>query len=434
MKSFKKIIAGIFALIGMVAVFSTPAKAAPAGEVGYNIQAVIPGNQVDKKNTFFDLRMKTGQKQTLTVMVNNTSSQDATYKVQIIQAYTNNQGFIDYNDPKETKANDYPFKIGDIITTDPSITVPANSTKKLALYVTMPDQAYDGQILAAVKVTKNGAKSGQGISTTYGYVLGIKLTENSKTIKRDVKLLKVSPAVSFGKTSIVATLENPTMDAIGHLVYDAVITNRDTGKVVRKVNYNNNMQLAPNSIYKFAIDWKNKEIEPGKYHLKLTVSDALDNKWVFNKNFTITNTQAKAVNDATVNSGNNRPNYTWLWILIGVIVGLAILGVVLFFILRKRKQEQNGGKKDAGKKSNTKKSGSTRDRSTKSSSKRDHSAGSAPAKKKSSGRKFSYDDDEEEKPKKFSNRDRVDRTENKEDKKPKRRFEYDDDDSIDDDY
>lgn len=432
MKSFKKIISGIAALLGMVTVFSGNVQAA-SGQVGYNIQAVIPGNQVDKKNTFFDLRMKPGQKQTLTVMVNNTSSQDTTYKVEINQAYTNNQGFIDYNDPKESKKNNYPYKIADIIKTDPTITVPANSTKKLALLVSMPAKAYDGQILAAVKVTKNGTEKTSGVGTTYGYLLGIKLTENSKTVKRDVKLLKVAPAVSFGKTSVVATLENPTMDAIGHLVYNAVVTDTKTGKVVRKVNYNNNMQLAPNSKYNFAIDWKNQEIIPGKYNLKLTISDALGNKWKFNKNFTITDTEAKGVNDATINTGNNKPDYTWVWILIGVIVGLAILGIVLFFILRKRKKEgkSTGAKKKSSRSSNKK--GAV----AKSSTRRNRDEEENPAKKKSA-RKFDYDDaDEEEKPKKSSTRNSSSRKRDEEPKsesKSKRRFEYDDDDIDDDDY
>jgi hypothetical protein len=73
-----------------------------AADVGYDVQAVIPENQVDKTKSFFDLRMQPDQKQTISVRINNTSDQDSEYKVTINQAYTSDQGFIDYSDPKKS--------------------------------------------------------------------------------------------------------------------------------------------------------------------------------------------------------------------------------------------------------------------------------------------------------------------------------------------
>lgn len=311
-----------------------------AGEVGYDIQAVIPENQIDKEKSFFDLRMQPSQEQTINIKINNTSTTDSTYKVTINQAYTNSQGFIDYNEKKESEKNNYPYAIDSIAKVADTVSVPKNSSKEVPIALTMPKEQFDGQILAAIQVVKETDKDQKGIVNSYGYILGLKLTETDTEIARKLELKKVEPAISFGKTSVVAVLENPTMDAYGHLKYEATVKNRKTNKEVRHVVYDNEMQLAPNSTYRFAIDWEKKALQAGEYSLHLRVTDAKENEWIFDENFTISDKQAKEINEATIDAGNKNKIPLWIYVVFGILLAVILLGVFWIILLKRRKKEE----------------------------------------------------------------------------------------------
>lgn len=69
-------------------------------EVGFSVEAKLTQNQIDSNVTYFDLKMKPEDTQTLEVEVKNTSSEEITIKVQTITASTNRNGIIDYRTPK----------------------------------------------------------------------------------------------------------------------------------------------------------------------------------------------------------------------------------------------------------------------------------------------------------------------------------------------
>lgn len=308
------------------------------GDVGYDIQAVLPENQINQADSFFNLRMTPSQTQTIEFIINNTSNQPSIYQMSINQAYTNNQGFIDYD--KDEGSNDASLKypINEIAQMASEVTVAANSSVSVPIELTMPAESFDGQILAAIEVIKDTKKSNEGISNSYGYVLGLKLTETDNEVPRELKLLSVKPAISFQKTSVVANLQNPTMDAYGHLKYDAKIYNRETDQLVKKANFDDDMQMAPNSTYSFVIDWKNQLLEAGDYRLALKVSDAKGNVWVFKKNFTITAEEAEEVN-TVITSQNNQKMPIWLYVLLGVILALLLI-IIVFLLLKRKKNEE----------------------------------------------------------------------------------------------
>lgn len=203
--------------------------------------------------------------------------------------------------------------------------------------LSMPAESYEGQVLGVIQVIKENDESKEGISNDYGYILGLKLTESDTEVKRQLKLKTIEPSESFGKTSVVAVLESPAMDAYGHLKYAATVKNADTEKVVRTVSYDNDMQMAPNSQYRFAIDWKNKRLEKGNYTLHLKVSDAKNNVWEFDRRFTISDKQAKEVNTATIDVASEKTLPAWVFVVIGILLAIILLGII-WFIVSKRKR------------------------------------------------------------------------------------------------
>lgn len=341
MKRYILLVAGsiLFLIMGLTA--PVPSYAAE-GNVGYDVQAVIPENQLDKSKSYFDLRMEPGQEQTINIQINNTSNEDTDFQVNVNQAYTNDQGFIDYADEKEVQKNDYPLKLAAIASVAPKVNVKKNSSLQVPITLKMPDATFDGQILGAVQVLKSAAGDSAGISNSYGYILGLKLTETDNQVKRALQLKEVRPAASFGKASVVAVLENPTMDAFGHLTYDALVTKSDSNEKVRKVSYDSNMQIAPNSVYNFAIDWKDQALEPGAYKLHLEVKDAKKNVWIFDKKFSISGKEADAINAVTVDAAKQQRLPLWMYVAMGILLAIILL-IGIWLILVKRRSKVSEG-------------------------------------------------------------------------------------------
>lgn len=320
--------------------FPLVTEAETESEVGFHIKAIIPENQADKKLTYFDLQLEPGQKQTIKFLVENTSNEESTYQVAVNQAYTNDQGFIDYTQPIDEPDIPDEFQIDNIAKVPESITLAGGKSQEVSVDLTMPEKEFDGQILAAIHVMKVGQAEQEGqIVNNYGYVLGLKLTNNTNEVQRKVELAGVEPAISFGKTSVVATLKNPTMDAIGHLKYVAEVKDA-TGEVIKEVSYDKEMQMAPLSTYRFAIDWDNERLEAGDYSLHLIISDAKDNEWVFDRKFTISESDAKEVNKVAISEVNQQSIPTWVYVVVGVLLGVIILLIIYFLFIRKKKKEE----------------------------------------------------------------------------------------------
>lgn len=341
MKYFKKLYL-ILISIFLCTMFPVQAFAASGGEVGYSIKAVMPENQIDKSKSYFDLRMVPNQEQTIEIIVINTSDKEGRFSVSVNQAYTNEQGFIDYSDNDIEPDESMEYKVSDIIEVQNEVIVPANDSVKVPINIKMPEEEFDGQILSAIGVEKeldDSEKNSSGIKNKYGYVLGLKLTETDTEINRELNLKDIKSGVKFNKPSIIATLQNPTMDAYGHLKYEAKVVNKSKNKVFAEISYDNDMELAPNSNYEFAIKLDDdKKIESGDYILELQVSDAKGNQWDFNEEFSISNKEAKESNDLVIRNNMKMP--LWAIILIVILIILFILQFIWIFFLKKRKREE----------------------------------------------------------------------------------------------
>lgn len=65
---------------------------------GFTVQAVLPENQVNDRIGYYHLLMEPEQQQTIQVRIVNTSAEKQTYKVEVINAATNRNGLITYDE------------------------------------------------------------------------------------------------------------------------------------------------------------------------------------------------------------------------------------------------------------------------------------------------------------------------------------------------
>jgi len=295
--------------------------------------------QHDTNNTFFDLRLQPHQEETIQLEIKNTSNEKSTFEINVNQAYTNSQGYIDYSDAQESKKNSYPIDINKIVSYPHEIKLEANSSIKIPMQIKMPENLFNGQVLAGIKVVKKEKeKLEDTIQNKYGYILGLKITETDIEDHRNIELKNVGPAITFGKPTIVAQLVNTSKDAIGHLKYHVTIEKNDTKNTVLEKTYNNNMELAPNSMYHFAIELQNNLALPaGKYKMNLIITDKKENRWSFNKAFSISNSTAKKVNSLTRKTRKHK-GYLCLYAIIAIIL---VLFLLKYLMVDKKKDRHN---------------------------------------------------------------------------------------------
>ncbi|EAH0768589.1 DUF916 domain-containing protein, partial [Listeria monocytogenes] len=205
---------------------------AAEGDVGYSVQAHIPANQIDKRQTYFDLKMQPNQKQTVEIDVMNSSNEEIQVEAAINYASTNRTGVIDYtkNDlTKKDKSLEYPLpELAKIPDDQKLLTIPVNGKKTVQVMIEMPAESIDGVVLGAVEFKKKNTKEtkktkGVSLKNEYSYIVGMQLAESDKQVKPHMNLLSIKPALLNYHTAIVANLQNDQPVILENLSIDAKV-------------------------------------------------------------------------------------------------------------------------------------------------------------------------------------------------------------------
>ncbi|MCO7181203.1 DUF916 and DUF3324 domain-containing protein [Lactococcus formosensis] len=329
--------------LGLILLFSG-FKTVSAAEMKFSVQAVIPENQVDKSQSYFDLRMKAGEAQDLLVDMRNDTSEDVTVEVTPNTAITNQNGIVEYNDTKTERDSSLKTGFKDIATTEKEVTVPAKSTKQLKVHVQMPKEEYSGTILGGIyfsekdkdtsKETEDEASQGSQIVNKYAYVIGVQLTENDTPVQAELRLNAVQAQQINYRNVITANIQNYEAAILKDLKIEGKVYEKGGSEVLYS-EVKEDLRMAPNSNFDFAISLDNKPFKAGKYTFK-GVGKSGDKEWTFEKDFEIKGEESRKYNKEAVSL---EKNYTWIYILVGVII-LAILLVIIVILLKKLKKNK----------------------------------------------------------------------------------------------
>ena len=185
-------------------------SATELGGAGFSVKAVLPENQNDSGETFFDLWMEPGQKQVLKVDVFNYSDEEISVEVSAVSASTSRHGVIDYLMPNvRDKTLKIPFsEIAEI--KNPQITIPAGQTASASVMIDMPNESFDGVVLGGLvftRVNKDGNTvsdaDGVKIENGYNYVIAAKLLETTIPVLPDFELDTVDAELVYNRIGIV---------------------------------------------------------------------------------------------------------------------------------------------------------------------------------------------------------------------------------------
>lgn len=89
-----------------------------ASEFNFAVVPQKPGNQIDLKKGYFDLKMTPGQEQQLSVALTNSTNKAVSIHPKIAMTTTNDSGVVDYSPSKKKADETLKYNIEDIVTTE----------------------------------------------------------------------------------------------------------------------------------------------------------------------------------------------------------------------------------------------------------------------------------------------------------------------------
>lgn len=355
----RKLKAALFTLSIIVALLLLPqvvaAKEEP-GEANFSARAEIPENQVDKNQTYFDLRMQPGMEQDLTLVLTNPTKEKVSVTVEPNVATTNQNGEMDFTKRPKKQDNTLQYPFTELISDKQVVELASNETKNVTFKLKMPQEKIEGMILGGFYLYKNigeeeeKAEANVQIKNRYSYVIGAKLTVDDQKVKPDVVLNEIKPDLLNYRTVVTANLQNIKPTMIGKFKVEAKIYQKGKTEVLHETT-KENMTMAPNSNFDFPINWDNQRLEPGKYQLKLHASSN-DENWEFDKEFTIEKTDSDRLNKEAVELEEQPMNW---YLIIGIGLVIIVFLVVCVVVYKKNKKKKESLKRKKGSKKRKKK-------------------------------------------------------------------------------
>ncbi len=304
-------------------------------DVGFTVEPVFTNTQIDQSKGFFFVRVKPDEPQDLVVKVKSTNKNPTKVTIYVSDAFTNQNGVIDYDGEEYPEDNTLKNSLKEISNvSDPEITVQNYETKEVKIRITPPKDAFQGVKCAAICVMKaEPEENTEGLTSLFGYRVGLIVTEDSETYDdgSSLNLLKVQPTVHEGKRVIQTRLQNPEPKVLEKLTVETKLRAKGKEEILRK-RKTNDMRMAPNSQFDFATNWGLDPIEAGTYVLSIK-ADSGENTWSWEEEFTIGEKEAKKINEEAT--------YTitypsWVPIVV-LLIGTATLANIGSLYVRRKK-------------------------------------------------------------------------------------------------
>lgn len=297
--------------------------------VSFSVKAHLPENQLNKENSYFDLRVKPQDEQLLKTEILNHENEEITVKLSVRNATTNQNGMIVYEEIEAEGESNHP-RLTELVTfEEEEIVIPGGESKIVSAKLKMPEEEFDGIVLGGLhfeKVPKEETDiDGLAIQNKYAYLIGVVLSENDREVVPELEYVEATADIVNHRTASVITIENKSPIIMEDLTIKAKVYKEDSDLV--KETKLNEVNMAPNSTMDVVVDWENHPFEDGKYYVEVKASHP-SNTWEWEDSFYILKKDATMINSHAVKLEEPETfNYFILVtgiILIGTIIGLLV--------------------------------------------------------------------------------------------------------------
>ncbi|RYL94084.1 DUF916 and DUF3324 domain-containing protein [Sporolactobacillus sp. THM19-2] len=313
---------------------------AHAAPTHFSVTAIIPNNQIDKRQTYFDLRMVPKQTQTIQVRIDNISDQKITVIPSIINATTTLYGDINYTDKHAKMDESMKFPLTSIVKQVRPVTLNGRESRLLPLKLVMPEEKQNGVILGSIHfIEKNNSTVETQkhpavlVQNQYAYVIGLKLTEGT-AVQPDLHFNSIKKQTLNNQKIVSVNIQNSRPVIVHDLSVKTRLMKAGSEKILQS-SIRKNMRMAPNSNFDLPIIRNLASLHPGKYVVHLS-AEANGQSWKADRTFVIKGDEAAPPHRLSPGA----PFYKWL----GGAVFIVCIAVI-FYLLGKRQRKSKREKK-----------------------------------------------------------------------------------------
>lgn len=336
----KKLIVFLAMFLFAIPLFNQTTKVEAAGDKSYSIQSVLPDNQIDKNESYFDLKVEPNKEQTLKIIIFNTGSKSIKVTAEVNNAYTADSATIGYDKyNKSTYKSTFP-ELSSLVegSRKQTVDLKAGESKEVSFKVKSPDKEYKGIILGGVTTIANVSPTKSknlNIQNQVRYVKGVVLRSKDDAVNPDMHMTNAFPKAVSGSKGIAFTLDNTAPININDVKLKSKI--KHGSKVF---NYHaKNLQIAPNSKFNYFVPISN--LTAGTYKAKITLTGKDGFKKTFTKTITVSKTDVKQVQKQAEPVKQN--SHQWIIIIVGIIILIIVaLWMYLYYSQRNGNQTKHG--------------------------------------------------------------------------------------------
>ena len=313
---------------------------------GFTVQAVLPENQINDRVSFYHLLVQPEQKQTIEVKIMNNSEKNQTYKVEVINAATNRNGLITYDERDKKPDESMKLPIANVAKPkNKEVSVEAFSEGKAEVDIQVPSDTFSGILLGGIRISLKSDETeeeskGMSVKNTYGYAIGLVLTEQDSAPiygETELKLQKLQPEIDYGSKVLEASIQNPHPEAMQNLTAEGKIVRKKQKKALAD-NKLENVKIAPNSVFPFQVDWGMQEVSAGEYTFIGKIKGETKT-WNFEQDFTITREMAQKMNKQTAFRICIPSWWTTSFYVLGTLTAVVTAWLVIRLVKRKKGRE-----------------------------------------------------------------------------------------------
>lgn len=305
-----------------------------ADEMPYGVEAILPENQIDKNVSYFDLKVEPNASFELNIKITNSKDKDIKVRVNATDAYTNNNGVIDYSGESEqslsqSKERSY---LTDLLDKEEQIIdIPGKQSKTVSFHGKMDKKTFKGNILGGIYIQEevsSPSKSKDMIQNEFAYAIAVKLTENLNLPKFQPALNSVKLGVRNYHQAILAEIENQAPVLFSKFTaVSKIYKEGETTPVLEKTSFN--LGMAPYSKFEYGIDLDGKAFSSGKYTYDLTIKKD-DERFSLKKTFEIDKKDVDTAQKNSVDSNKVNNNLNYIYILLILIFFVILIWIIYY--------------------------------------------------------------------------------------------------------
>lgn len=334
MKITYKLLSLIIAFIGLVSFTTGNTQAASQQEnADFEIQPILPRNQVDLSLNYFDIQTKPDTKQVISMRVQNFTDHKIVVESSIRNAYTEVGGNIDFTENTKQLDKSLKVPITSIAKLDESakkIYLGPKEAKIINTTITMPKENFDGFIYGDwhfIEYVKKSTKDTSSVSSNYAYSVGIALRGNPYKVYPDLRYKGTKTMLYNRHPAIGIKLRNVNPMLLKDTSIKATVKKK--GAMENQRSYiTTEKKIAPNSEIILPISWAYDSLKPGTYEVTASIHgfnlwNKLPMDYQFKEEITIKKDETDAINRQSIKRPINK------WAIVATATGaLMVMSLV----------------------------------------------------------------------------------------------------------